>query len=316
MEKIPFYQVRSFGEKFNVVFSFIKQNWRYMIRYILYGVLPLSLLAALSVDNLMSSTVNEGEGLVSTGFQFFGSYIFLSLVCGLVVLCVGSVVFSCMQIYNDRTNGLEDVTFNDLKPYVKRNAGRIFKCGLVGLLVLFIGIAIFVVCEMIQPYFVFFAFICYIVLCVPFLMVLPTYIYEDISVWQAYARGFRLGWKTWGGIFALGFVLVLITNALGFVFSLPWQVVFFMKALFFGGTDELVASSVVLSLIQYIFGVIMWIGQFSLSVIFLVSISYLYSHAAEKQDDMSVVKGIDDFEGMADDNPDDEDLFKRQEPLI
>ena len=35
--KIPFYAERSFGEKFNVVFSFLKQNWRYMLRYILYG---------------------------------------------------------------------------------------------------------------------------------------------------------------------------------------------------------------------------------------------------------------------------------------
>lgn len=151
--KIPFYQVRSFGEKFNVVFSFIKLNWRYMIRYILYGVLPLSLLAALSIDNLLSSRMNEGEGVVNIGFQFFGSYIFLSLVCGLMGLWVGSVVFSCMQIYNERENGLEDITFNELKPYVKRNAGRIFKFGLVGLLVLFVVVAILIGCVMVNVTF-------------------------------------------------------------------------------------------------------------------------------------------------------------------
>ena len=107
------------------------------------------------------------------------------------------------------------------------------------------------------------AFIVVLALCIPLLMVLPTYIYEDISVWKAYARGLRLGWKTWVGIFALGFVLTFISKA-----------------------------------------------------IFLVSISYLYSHAAEKLDDMSVAKGIDDFEGMADSNPDDDDLFKQSEPLV
>ena len=100
--KIPFYAERSFGEKFNVVFSFLKQNWRYMLRYILYGVLPLSLLAALSVDNLMSSTMNAvGDGPVNTGLQLFGNYIFLSVVCVLVGLWVGSVVFACMQLYNE-----------------------------------------------------------------------------------------------------------------------------------------------------------------------------------------------------------------------
>nr|WP_303110399.1 hypothetical protein [uncultured Prevotella sp.] len=313
--KIPFYQVRSFGEKFNVVFSFIKQNWRYMIRYILYGVLPLSLLAALSVDSLMSSTmVAVGDGPVNTGFQLFGSYIFLSLVFGLVGLWVGSVVFSCMQIYNERENGLEDITFNELKPYVKRNAGRIFKFGLVGLLVLFVVVAILIGCVMVNVTFYVIAFLSIMALCIPFLMVLPTYIYEDISVWQAYARGLRLGWNTWGGIFALGFVLVLITNALGFVFSLPWQVALFMKALF--GYGDSYNPSIIVTLIQYIFGVVMWVGQFTLSIIFIVSISYLYSHAAEQQDDMSVAKGIDNFEGMADENPDDEELFQKPEPLV
>lgn len=316
--KIPFYAERSFGEKFNVVFSFLKQNWRYMLRYILYGVLPLSLLAALSVDNLMSSTMNAvGDGPVNTGLQLFGNYIFLSVVCVLVGLWVGSVVFAYMQLYNERANGLEDVTFADLKPYAKRNAGRIFKCGLAGIPVAFAVIAILVGCAMVDVTFYIVAFIVVLALCIPLLMVLPTYIYEDISVWKAYARGLRLGWKTWVGIFALDFVLTFISNALSFVFAIPWYVVFLIKAVF-GYSDPYNPNiiNIIVDLLQYVFGVIMWIGQFTLSTIFLVSISYLYSHAAEKLDDMSVAKGIDDFEGMADSNPDDDDLFKQSEPLV
>lgn len=313
--KIPFYQVRSFGEKFNVVFSFVKQNWRCMIRYILYGVLPLSLLAALSVDELMSNKmVAVGDEPINTGLQLFGNYIFLSLVFALLGLWVGSVVFSCMQLYNDRTNGLENITFNDLKPYVKRNAGRIVKCGLVGMLVFAVVIAVLVGCAMVSATFYVGAFIVVLALCIPFLMVLPTYIYEDISVWQAYARGLRLGWKTWVGIFALGLVLSFVTNALGFVFATPWYIVLFIEAVF--GYRDLYTPSIIVSLFQYVFGVIMWIGQFTLSVIFFVSISYLYSHAAERQDDMSVAKGIEDFEGMADDTLDDNELFQKPEPLV
>lgn len=258
-----------------------------------------------------------GDGPVNTGLQLFGNYIFLSLVCVLVGLWVGSVVFACMQLYNERANGLEDVTFADLKPYAKRNAGRIFKCGLAGIPVAFAVIAILVGCAMVDVTFYIVAFIVVLALCIPLLMVLPTYIYEDISVWKAYARGLRLGWKTWVGIFALGFVLTFISNALSFVFAIPWYVVFLIKAVF-GYSDPYNPNiiNIIVDLLQYVFGVIMWIGQFTLSTIFLVSISYLYSHAAEKLDDMSVAKGIDDFEGMADSNPDDDDLFKQSEPLV
>lgn len=316
MEKIPFYEVRSFGEKFNVVFSFVKQNLRYMIRYILYGVLPLSMLGALSVDNLLAYTMELNEATASTVFQLFGNYIFLSLVCLLVCLWVGSIVFSCMQIYNERANGLEGITFNEMKPYMKRNAGRIFKCGLVGILVFLVGIAIFVGSALIHGYFAFLVFLCFVALYIPFLLVLPTYIYEDISVWQAYARGLRLGWNTWGGIFALGFVLSLIVNVVSVVFVIPWELCLAFKTIFIGSDGSQFSSNIILSILQYIFGVIMWVGQFTLSILLFVSISYLYSHAAEQQDDMSVAKGIDDFEGMADDNPNDEDLFKKPEPLI
>lgn len=34
MNKIVFYQERTFGDKFNVTFEFIKQNWKLMLRYL------------------------------------------------------------------------------------------------------------------------------------------------------------------------------------------------------------------------------------------------------------------------------------------
>ena len=37
MDKIVFYKERDFGEKFNVTFEFVKQNWKILLRYALYG---------------------------------------------------------------------------------------------------------------------------------------------------------------------------------------------------------------------------------------------------------------------------------------
>ena len=53
MDKIVFYKERDFGEKFNVTFEFVKQNWKILLRYALYGILPLAFVGALSLNSLM-----------------------------------------------------------------------------------------------------------------------------------------------------------------------------------------------------------------------------------------------------------------------
>lgn len=106
---------------------------------------------------------------------------------------------------------------------------------------------------------------------VPLILVTPTYIFEDISVWRAYVRGFRLGWSTWGGIFGLGFVLSLLSNVVSFVFVMPWEVCVFVKTLFvqaYAG-EETFVGSVAFVILQYIFGVVMWIGSYLIYNLFL-----------------------------------------------
>ena len=41
--KIALYVKRSFGEKFNASFDFIKENWKLMLKYATYLLLPLCL---------------------------------------------------------------------------------------------------------------------------------------------------------------------------------------------------------------------------------------------------------------------------------
>lgn len=316
--KIPFYQERNFSDKFNVVFAFVKQNWRYMIRYILYGALPLGMVSALSLNQFLANTL-EMEATQANTFDamFFVNYGLLVVLSLLSGLWIGSLVFSYLQLYNERENGLEGTTFADLKPYLKRNAWRMVKCSLVVVLLSLVVLGIIIGGFVVNVWWLslILIFVAMIV-CIPVLMFLPTYIFEDISVWRALSRGVLLGWKTWGGIFALGFVLSLLSNVVSMVFVMPWEICLIARAIFFGDDGLQMAPNIIVSLLQYALGVFMWVGQLVLSTLFFVSISYLYSHAAELLDDMSVVKGIDDFEGMADDNPDDEDLFKKPEPLV
>ena len=286
MDKIVFYKERDFGEKFNVTFEFVKQNWKILLRYALYGILPLAFVGALSLNSLMQNMVDvsSGNSMFSDelSYSMLFSYALLLPTSLAAYIWIGTVVFSMMQFYNAHDEGLQGVTFQELKPSFRRNAWRLLAVGAV------------------------------VAFGVPLILVTPTYIFEDISVWRAYVRGFRLGWSTWGGIFGLGFVLSLLSNVVSVVFVMPWEVCILVKTLFvqaYAG-EETFVGSVTFVILQYIFGVVMWIGSYLIYNLFFISTGYLYSHAAEKLDDMSVGQGIDDFEEMADKSQDDDDLFK------
>ena len=47
--KIAMYVKRSFGEKLNASFDFIRENWKLMLKFTTYLLLPLCLIQALSL---------------------------------------------------------------------------------------------------------------------------------------------------------------------------------------------------------------------------------------------------------------------------
>ena len=174
--KIPFYQERNFGDKFNVVFAFVKENWRYMIRYILYGALPLAMFAALSLGKFLSDTLKM-QTTQSTPFDamFFGNYALLLVLSLLSCLWIGSLIFSYIQLYNDRENGLEGITFEDLKPYLKRNAWRMVKCSLVLVLLSLVVLGIIIGGFVINVWWLSLILMALaMIACIPVLMFMPT----------------------------------------------------------------------------------------------------------------------------------------------
>ena len=51
--KVAMYVKRSFGDKLNASFDFIKENWKILLKFTTYLLLPVSLIQALSLNGLM-----------------------------------------------------------------------------------------------------------------------------------------------------------------------------------------------------------------------------------------------------------------------
>lgn len=318
MEKIIFYQERTFGDKFNVTFEFVKQNWKILLRYVSYAILPLSFVGALALDYFMKVMTDASASSADDDFDIvnFGiTYSATLFVCLLASLWVSTVVFSLIQAYNLRSNGLEEITFDELKPLFKRNSWRLVKCSLVIFLIVAAVLALAILLAAIIHWIVaFFMFIAIMVLVIPLLMVAPVYIYENVNVWTALRRGVNLGWKTWGGIFVLGLVLSLLSNIASTLVSLPWQVCYIVKMLFSesGNGEPTFVTNSLYTFVMYVFGIVMLYANFAIFSLFYVSTSYLYSHAAEQQDDMSLETGIAHFTELADENKEAEDILGRE----
>ena len=56
--KIAMYVKRPFGEKLNASFDFLKENWKLLLRFTTYLLLPLCLIQALSLNGLMSGALS------------------------------------------------------------------------------------------------------------------------------------------------------------------------------------------------------------------------------------------------------------------
>ena len=232
MNKIVFYQERTFGDKFNVTFEFIKQNWKLMLRYFAYVVLPLSFVAEFFMEAMMKNVMTlatNPEELMNL-IPSYGGFFLVSIA---VYLWMGAVSFSLLQVYNARPDGLQNIVFADFKPLLRRNAWRLVKSGLALSLVLLV-VMILAGClfALQMPVIAAVVYLVCMALMIPFVLFAPVYIFEDIPLWQAFARSFRLGWHTLGGILALDIVLMILTAIISFVCTLPWEICYLLKSFF------------------------------------------------------------------------------------
>ena len=128
--KIALYVKRPFGDKLNATMDFIKENWKPMLKFSTYLILPLCLIQAISMNGIMGGTMGFAAAketganpLEAIGAQFWVNYglMFLCYLVGSILLT--SIVYGLMQIYNQREERLAGVTFAVSVQEYKTSAG-------------------------------------------------------------------------------------------------------------------------------------------------------------------------------------------------
>lgn len=302
---IAMYVKRPFGEKLNASFDFIKENWKPLLKYSTYLILPICLIQAVNINGLMNVGV-MGTGIGTPTGDFFSDWgtMFLLNYAGVIsfsclgTLLLSSLIYGMIRLYNERDERLNGIGFGDIKPLLIHNIKRLFLMGLVWgflslLVVLFIALLV-----MLTPYTLLLTVPLFIAFMLPLALLPSVCLFENISLGETFKKTFRLGFATWGGVFLILIVMGFIASVLQGVCSMPWYVIFCVKAIFSMSDGGEMASSVGIDFAQYLFSVLMLYGSYLSAIFTIVGLGYQYGHASEVVDSITVESDIDNFDKL------------------
>lgn len=321
-KRIELYAIRTFSDKLTATFGFISENGKLLFKFLIYLLLPLSMIQALCTNAFMNTAllgaVSNIDAIDDAGVApLVASYLTLVLAGTVGCILSSSLVYGLMRLYNEREERLAGLTFHEFVPTLKRGMWRALK--MVALLIVAILLCIVLVVlagvafkPLLVP-LVIVAYIAFLACLFPLLLALPIYIMEDISAFAALAKAFRLGFKTWGGIFAVSLILGLITSFLTGACSLPWYIMLMVRSIFTvsdSASGAGMVASPVYSVIMYLFGILQAFAMYVGYALVYIGLGVQYGHAAEKIDGVSVARDVDNFEALVDRNEDDSKLFE------
>lgn len=310
--KFELYRTRTFTEKLNDTISYLRDSWRPQLKYFIYLMLPCCMVLAffmnhfwsgymsfiMSADRLSSPADGAVHFLVNAGLM---AIVFLSAYTLLVAL-----VYAMLRLYMVDSSRLDGLTAQELKPELlfclrRSSVLMLFSLavGIAALLILagllagaFSVSAGFGLVSMVPLY------AGLLVLFLPLMLMTPIYMIEDdVNVIAAFTKAFHLGFPTWGGIFALTFIVGIITSIVQMVTMGPWYVLFIIKMVFTlsKDLDGSFAHSVLFVCGEYATCVLQCLGMMLASAINLVALAIQYGHASDKVDGMGLAEKIEQF---------------------
>ena len=270
--KIAMYVKRPFGEKLNASFDFIKENWKQLFKYSTYLILPICLIQAANFSGLMGSmtdlsAMQTSGGIGENPLAALGPSFALNYAGVIFFLCLGgllltSLIYAMVRLYNEREERLNGIVFGDIKPLLLRNVKRLFLMGIAcGFLFLF-AVILVVLLAVLTPFTLILTIPLLFAFMIPLVLRSPIYLFEDISLSEAFAKTFRLGFATWGGIFLILIVMGLIASVLQTIVSIPWYVIYIVKMIFTMSDGGATTSSVGLNFAKYMFSILMLYGSY------------------------------------------------------
>jgi hypothetical protein len=312
--KIEIYATRTISEKLNDTFSFLRENWRPILKYFIYLMLPVSIVLAFFMNHFWSGYMSLLTDIPKQVMTDDSDLITFGLNTGLMALCMvvaytllSALIFALIRLYRNRPERLQGLTADILRPELltclKRSAVMTLATGAILMVVLVvIGViagGLFSVNFGLGLLFLVLFYIAMLAVAVPLALVTPIYLMEDeTGLVAAFTKAYRLGFATWGGIVVIIFITGIVGSVVQSVTSIPWYMFYMVRMIFTlsNDFDGSVVNNILFTFGEYITCVLQCLGMLLSSVISLVGLTIQYGHASDKIDGTGVAKKIEQFD--------------------
>ena len=305
---IKFYKVRDFSEKLNATFDFLRENWQSLLQFSFYLILPICLLQSFAINAMMrfslamgyESTYDSPTESLNALMQNVGIYMILILLGTSVVY---AMTFSLMAAYERRDNRLLHIQWQDFKPSMIRNTLKALRLFLFTICCASLAVTLIIWLAVISTWTLILTIMAFltgfIALMVPFSLMMPVYLFEDIRFVEALKKSFKYGFSAWGGTFVIVFVFGFLANIVSGVTMMPWYIVLLMGDAFsLSGQDTGMNASLTYQFITYLLGILQAYGMYLSLILSSVGIAFQYFHLREKNEGKSVDENIQNFDSL------------------
>ena len=309
--KIELYVTRTFTEKLNDTLSFLRENWRVLLKYFIYTMLPACMVLGFFVNHFWGGYISLING-IDSDFAPEAVVKFMlnagaTIIVGMVVYAVFlAMLFALIRLYFARPMRLQELTKEEFMPEfwgcLKRAALYLLVLAVlvvVYMVLLFsVVVGLFALNPVVALLGTLLFYVALLVVMMPLLLSEPIYMMEDIGIFGAFLKAFRLGFATWGGIFAISFVVGLLTSVIQSFAMTPWYILFVIKTILTVSNelDGSFANTIGYTFMEYLACLLQCLGYMVAAVITTVSLTIQYGHACDKIDGVGVAQNIDRFD--------------------
>lgn len=294
------FKQRTYSQKFNVAFEWLRRYWRPMLKFVTFFLLPVCLvqpLGLLHILDTISAAVDLGtESLYDSihmgDMVLLAVSLLLSILGGILTL---ALFYSMMKVTLIDGRDLNAFSISDMWSALRARLGRavvLFMLVVMGM-VLGVGWIYSFVRVFSEDIGFLLSLLSLFPLVILMLPVAPQYMLTNDGLFTSLRKGWRIGWYCWWGVFSTTAVMLVMANALSGFANIPLQIFLGIKMAMIGqlaGTGELVLSFFTfLGLV-----VSAYVGYLS-QLLIVVILTVQYGHAADKLDGLTLENEIDKF---------------------
>lgn len=278
-QKISFYEKRDFGEKINVTFAFLRQNFAPLAKSILFiagpAILLISVVAGIYQATVMDTTLESGTvdylEILSQGSLTSFLSIFVSAL-------LVTVVYAYLVLYIERAD-YDNITVAEVWERAKQHYLVVVVSTFVYSVLVLLGFMLLII-----PGFIAIA-------ALSFLFIIQ--IKEGLSLGAAFSRCFKLVSDNYLSTLGLIVVMTVLITIISMIVMLPFGIALGVPA-FFSLTQETGPTDAegIMKVVFIAFQALSSLLSYLLYAILLIAVAFQYANLVEKKEAAGLLESV------------------------